>query len=258
MKSDQEQVLRNKRVLVTGGSNGIGRAVALAFAKDGADVALTYRSDKAEADRVGRSITAMGRRAVIIQSDLSDIGAVEKIFSESIDGLGSLDVLVNNVGTLTRSSFLEITPDAFDLVFDVNVRAPFFLAQKFAANLIREGATGSIVNVSSLSAHVTRSGVSHYQSSKAALNMMSKSLASELAPYGIRVNTVSPGLTKTNANREQWETLSDVWTERTKHIPLGRAGIPEDIAGAIVFLASPHASYITGAEIVVDGGLGIF
>ena len=246
--------LSGKRAVITGGSNGIGSAIAEAFAREGADVFFTTRTDEAAADQLVRRGEELGARMAFMRLDTSDLSNVAGLFEASIAFHGQVDLLVNNAGTTTRTRFLEITPDQYSTVLDVNLRFPFFATQMFARQMKEKGISGSIINISSISSTKAVSAMAHYQCSKAALSMLTKSAAYELARYGIRVNTISPGLTATKINRSQWHDDPPVWQFRSKDIPMGRTGLPSDHAGAAVFLASDESSWMTGADLVIDGG----
>lgn len=250
--------LANKTALITGGSKGIGRAISLAFSREGSEVIFTYAKDKVSAEMLCQDISLQGGRAHAICIDHSNPNSAEEIFQRTVEINPKIDILVNNVGIFHRGSFLEITREQYDEVLYVNFGVPFFLCQHFARYMKSSGSGGSIINISSLSSFLSRSCMAHYQCSKAALTMLSRSLALELGEYGIRVNTVSPGLTATEANRDQWQHKDIVWKERSACIPLRRAGIPEDHAGAVVFLASDDAKWITGADVIIDGGMSIY
>lgn len=250
--------LRQQNALITGGSHGIGRAIATAFAEEGANVFLTYNNTPVnEINELLKDLRTFGIQADAVQVNLSNTNALDTITQKAYEFAGPFTILVNNVGILTRTSFMDITEAQWDQVMTVNLKVPFMLSQVFAKKLIENSQPGSIINISSLSAHLARSQVAHYQSSKAALNMLSKSMAYELAPHQIRVNTLSPGLTETNANKDQRVSNSTVWNQRTQGIPLGRAGLPADYQGLAVLLASAESSWITGAEFIVDGGMSI-
>ena len=246
--------LKSKNVLITGGNSGIGQAIALSYAKEGANVIITYNTDQSTADATLTKMARYGVRAKAIQINLSKTDCYDSLLEESLNFFKQIDVLVNNVGVLTRTSFVDIAPEQFDYVLTTNLRAPFFLTQKIAKHMIKENIKGSIINVSSLSSESAVSRVAHYQCSKAALAMLTKSAAYELAPHQIRVNTLSPGLTATKGNRNQWELNPEVWKERSQHIPLERTGTPEDHAAAAIFLASDESSWVTGINIIIDGG----
>jgi NAD(P)-dependent dehydrogenase (short-subunit alcohol dehydrogenase family) len=249
-----EKRLQNKNAVITGASHGIGRGIALAFAREGANLVFTYRNDSAAAQALVDQLTSGETRAAAAQIDGNDLGAIDVLLQLAESFLGTVDVLVNNVGVTTRTSFCDITPQEYDYVLTANLKFPFFLSQRVARHMIARKIRGSIINVSSVSAFKAVSKMAHYQCSKAGLSMLTKSLAYELAPYNIRVNTLSPGLTATQANRSQWEGDPELWKLRTKDIPLGRPGVPDDHGGAAVFLASDEASWMTGGDLVIDGG----
>lgn len=246
--------LRGKRAVITGGSNGIGAAIAEAFAREGADVFFSTRVDETAAERVVRRGEELGVRMRFMRLDASEHSAVARLLDDAVAFHGRVDVLVNNAATATRTRFLDITPEEYSTVLDVNLRFPFFATQLFARHMKENNLSGSIINISSISATKAVSAMAHYQCSKAALNMLSRGAAYELAPYGIRVNTISPGLTATNANSNQWRDNPALWQARGQGIPMGRTGVPSDHAGAAVFLASDESSWMTGADIVIDGG----
>ncbi|POM22555.1 2-dehydro-3-deoxy-D-gluconate 5-dehydrogenase [Actinomadura rubteroloni] len=246
--------LSGRRAVVTGGANGVGRGIATAFAREGCDVFFTALSDASAARETAAELREHGVRAEYLLLDGADPAAPGRLMDEATRALGLIDVLVNNAATLTRTAYLDITPEQYDQVMTVNLRFPFFLTQAFAARLRAAGAPGSVINISSISATKAVSAMAHYQCSKAGLSMLTRGAAYELAPDGIRVNTISPGLTATKANAAQWRDDPGVWHERSKDIPLGRPGRPGDLAGAAVFLASAESAWMTGGDIVVDGG----
>lgn len=245
--------LQHKRAVVTGGSNGIGRGIVEAFLDEGASVLFTTLSDTNGAQAL---VDAYPKAKVnFLQLDAAEASNVEILLHKAEDVLGQVDVLVNNAATITRTAFLDLTAAEYDRVMGVNTRFPFFATQAFARHMVEHDIKGSIINISSISAFKAISKMAHYQCSKAALSMLSKSAAFELASYGIRVNTISPGLTATKANRNQWEGAPEVWEARSEHIPMGRVGAARDHAGAAVFLASDESSWISGADLVIDGGV---
>lgn len=244
--------LGGRVALVTGATNGIGRAITLGLASRGASIKFSYHDDLEALRELMTALETLGVPAQAYQVDARSPASV----GEMIGLLGDehVDVLVNNVGITTRDGFLDVTEKAFDDVMHANMRFPFLLTQRIVQGMIARGGGGSIINISSISAFKAISMMSHYQCSKAALSMLTKSLAVELAPHRIRVNTISPGLTATKGNRHQWEGAPEIWRERGRDIPLGRAGTPADCVGAALLLASDDAAWITGADIVVDGG----
>lgn len=245
--------LRGKRALITGASSGIGRAIAEAFIAEGADVFITARTDAAAAREVVELAEHLGQHASFTLMDAASICA-EALFDEAQAAIGPMDILVNNPAFITRTPFLELSGDEYDQTLAVNLRFPFFATQRFAKDCIARNQGGSVINISSVSAFRAVSRMSAYQTSKAALSMLTRSCAVELAPYGIRVNTISPGLTATRGNANQWRDAPEMWQDRKKDIPMQRAGIPSDMAGAAILLASDESSWMTGADLVIDGG----
>ncbi|UMR32890.1 SDR family oxidoreductase [Massilia sp. MB5] len=246
--------LAGKKAIVTGASNGIGLAIARAFVREGADLLVTAYRHAEGAQQLAAEAAQQGRRVEWLQLACQDEDAVERLFAAADSTLGAADILVNNVGVVIKTSFLEHSREDYERSFQVNSRFPFFATQRFARTNIQRQAGGSVINIASVSAFKAISRLSSYQCSKAALAMLGKSAALELAPHGIRVNTLSPGLTATNGNAHQWRDQPALWRERSKELPLGRTGMPEDMAGAAVFLASEESSWMTGGHIVIDGG----
>ena len=250
--------LKSKRALVTGGSRGIGRAVAVGLAREGADVAVNYRRGRADARSAVREIEQLGRRAVAVQGSTSSRSDVERLVAEGHDLLGGLDILVNNAGILKRTPFLEIGEEEWDAILDVNLKGYFLVGQAVARRMVAAGTPGAIVNVSSAGQAVAGPNLAHYCVSKAGVEMLTKEMALELAPHNVRVNAVAPGLIETDINRA--DIAQDAFREgRLARIPLGLIGAPEDVVGAVVFLASnDEARLMTGASVFVDGGQTIW
>jgi glucose 1-dehydrogenase len=257
--------LAGKTALVTGGSNGIGAAIARAFAGAGASVVFSYRKASDNAAGNAAALAALGVEVRAIQADFGadlgagsgERGAAARLWQEALGLTGRIDVLVNNAGTMTRSEFMQVTEEELARIMEVNFYVPWRLSRLLAEHLIERKAPGSIINISSVSAHSAVSRMPHYQCSKAALNMLTRSIALELGPHGIRANSIAVGLTRTNANRDQWEGRPEIWSARSQGIPLGRTGMPEDFAGLAVLLASDASSWITGADILADGGFSV-
>jgi 3-oxoacyl-[acyl-carrier protein] reductase len=240
--------LSGKRALVNGGSRGIGAAIAVALAENGADVAFTYHRSTERAAAVVRSIEEKGRRGVAIRADSSDPSAISRAVAETVDTLGGLDILVNSaaVGTAGMSSELSL-PD-LQAMLDVNVRAPFLFAQAAIPHL---PSGGRIISIgSSLAERVPFPGVTAYAMSKSALLSFTRGLSRELGPQGITVNLVLPGSTDTEMNPANGENAD----YQRSFTSLGRFGEPHEIASAVTFLSSPAASLITGATLNVDAG----
>ncbi|WCS28560.1 3-oxoacyl-ACP reductase FabG (plasmid) [Methylobacterium sp. NMS14P] len=240
--------LAGKRALVTGASRGIGAAIALALADRGADVAITYERSAERAAEVVRAIEAKGRRAVAIQADSADASAVKRSVDEAAEGLGGLDILINNAGIARGGPVAEMSLADIDAILDVNVRSVVLASQAAIAHLT-EG--GRIISIGScLGERVPFPGVTVYSMSKSALLSFTRGLARELGPRGITVNLVQPGSTDTDMNPADG-AQSDLQRSMTA---LGHYGKPEDIAASVAFLASPAARQITGTTITVDGG----
>jgi NAD(P)-dependent dehydrogenase (short-subunit alcohol dehydrogenase family) len=238
--------------LVTGAQQGIGRAIAVRLAEEGADVAVNYLDDERAADAVAREIGKTGRRAVPIRADVSRSADVERLVAEAARALGPVDVLVNNAGVFPRSPVLELTEAEWDLVHGVNLRGAFLCAQAVARRLVARGAPGAIVNLASSAAYRSSPRGVHYVASKAGVVGLTRAIALELAPYRIRVNALAPGLTDT-AQPRYGHTDAEL-AEMARQVPLGRMGDPDDIAAAAAFLASSDARHITGQVIHVNGG----
>jgi NAD(P)-dependent dehydrogenase (short-subunit alcohol dehydrogenase family) len=240
--------LAGKATAVTGATRGIGRAIALAFAREGADVLVNGR-DAVAGRAVCREVEALGRRAVWHAADVGRVAEARSVVAAAVAAFGHLDVLVNNAGLFERKPALEMEEADWDRLLDVNLKGAFFCAQA-AARAMQERGGGAIVNVASDAAW--SGGINpcaHYAASKAGMVSFTRSLAKELAPLGIRVNALAPGLITTDMGGTAGSTLPGLV------IPLGREGTPDEVAAAAVFLASDEASYVTGANLNLSGGL---
>jgi 3-oxoacyl-[acyl-carrier protein] reductase len=244
--------LLGKIALVTGAQQGIGRAIALALAADGADVGVNYLDDRTAAEAVTGEVRARGRRAVPVPGDVSRAEDAHRMVEAVATALGPLDVLVNNAGIFPRSSFLDLREEEWTRVHDVNLKGSFLCAQATARAMVREGRPGSIVNLSSVAMRGTPLGV-HYAASKAGVVGLTRAMALALAGHGIRVNAIAPGLTDT-AQPRYGNTEAELQV-LARDIPLeGRMARPEEIASVAVFLASDEARWITGQVLHVNGG----
>jgi NAD(P)-dependent dehydrogenase (short-subunit alcohol dehydrogenase family) len=241
--------LEGRRALVTGASGGIGRAAAVALAQAGAEVILAARTLPA-LEETARALTTAGLKARAIELDVTDRTAVRA----AIQAAGPFEILVNNAGTNIREPFIEVRDESLDALLDLNTRAAFTVAQAVARGMIEAGEGGAIVNVSSVNGHIAGMNRSVYTGTKHALEGFTKAWAVELAGHGIRVNAICPGFVETPLTEG---ILSDpaFRAREARRIPLGRILTVEDVMGAIVFLASPAAAAITGASLLIDGGL---
>jgi NAD(P)-dependent dehydrogenase (short-subunit alcohol dehydrogenase family) len=238
-------------VLITGAGHGIGRAIAEAFAHDGARVVVADRSSE-RAQAVAEAIQAgHGAEALPVAVDVRDAAAVEQAVDQAIARFGQIDVLVNNAGVYPNTLVVEMDEAEWDAVFDTNVKGMFLVSRAVARRMIDRGQGGRIVNISSGSANSGRFGAAHYCASKAAVNMFTKVLAMELARHTIVVNAVAPGLIEV----PNWSLSDEYINAMVTATPLGRIGQPEDIARAVLYLASPQATFITGTILGVDGGI---
>ena len=243
--------LQDKVSLVTGGSRGIGRATALALAQAGADVAVNYHSEVDAAQQVTRSIQALGRRAVALEGDVSSESHVKRLVEKTVQSLGGIDILVANAGVWKRAPVTEMSAEQWEETLDINLKGAFFAA-KHAARFMVEKKSGRIIFISSTAGQRGEAFHSHYAASKGGIISFTKSLAPELAPHGILVNCVAPGWVETDMAAG---ALSGVSRDRIHaSIPLGRVGKPEEIASAVLFLASDLSTFITGEILNVNGG----
>jgi NAD(P)-dependent dehydrogenase (short-subunit alcohol dehydrogenase family) len=248
--------------IVTGSDSGIGKATAVALAEAGYEVGITWHTDEAGAKGTADELAAIGRRAEagpggrphveVRRLDLGDLPAAADVIDELADALGGLDVLVNNAGVGISEPFLQMQLDSWRQVLDVDLTGPMLCAQRAARRMVAAGRGGRIVNVTSVHEHVPLQGSSAYCAAKGGLGLLTKVMALELAEHGILVNAVAPGEISTPMTGQH---DVDPHTEDRPGIPLGRPGHAREIAAAIVHLASPEASYTTGASFVVDGGL---
>ena len=243
--------LSGKSALVTGGSRGIGRAIAHRLATQGADIAFSYRGNEAAAKEAAAEIEALGRRAVAIQGDVSDPEAAEAVVKAALDAFGKVDILVNNAGITRDDLIMRMSIDAFREVLETNLFGAFYMTKAVTRPMLKAKG-GRIVNITSVSGQAGQMGQANYSSAKAGLIGLTKATARELASRSITCNAVAPGFVLTELTSSLPEALQAQLIERT---PLGRFGTTEEIASAVAFLASDEAAYITGQVLAVDGGL---
>jgi 3-oxoacyl-[acyl-carrier protein] reductase len=243
---------RDRVALVTGGQQGIGRAVAVALAREGADVVLNYFDDADAAAGVAKEIRGLGRRCVPVPADVSRATDVAALVATAEKEVGPVDLLVNNAGTFPRTPFLDLTEAEWDRVHGVNLKGSFLVAQAVARRLVARSAAGAIVNLASSAAYRSSPRGAHYVASKAGVVGLTRAMALELAPHGIRVNAIAPGLTDTAQPRAGHS--EEELREMARQVPLGRMGQPEDVASVAVFLLSADARHVTGQVVHVNGG----
>lgn len=240
-----------KIVLVTGASRGIGRAIAFEFGSRGATVIVNYNSSAGPANEVLEQIKAAGGDGKVYQADVSDADAVDEMIKSVTKEYGKLDVLVNNAGTTRDNVIMMLKPEDFDAVINTNLRSAW-LCSKAASRAMMRKRTGRIINITSVVGIAGNGGQTNYAASKAGMIGLTKSLAKEVATRNITVNAVAPGFIATDMTSDLGDDIKET---ALSHIPLGRMGEPEEVAKAVVFLATDDAAYITGQVIVVDGGM---
>lgn len=255
------QILAGQKALVTGASSGIGKAVAIGLGRAGADVVVNYVSNEETAREVVRQIESFGVRALAFRADVSREEDVQAMFKAMLAAFGAIDILVANAGLQRDANIDDMTLEQWNTVIDVNLTGQFLCAREavreFKRQAIREAvsvAAGKIICMSSVHQIIPWAGHANYAASKGATNMLMQSMAQELAPLRIRVNSIAPGAIRTPINRPAWET-PEAYAKLMELVPYNRIGEPEDIAQAAVFLASDMADYITGTTLFVDGGM---
>jgi glucose 1-dehydrogenase len=256
--------LLGQRALVTGGSSGIGKGVALSLAGAGADVVVNYASNADSARQIVAQIEQLGRRAIAIGADVSKEADVEAMFATAIDAFGTLDIVVANAGLQRDAAIDQMSLADWQQVIDVNLTGQFLVARAAVREFKRRGidakvskAAGKIICMSSVHDVIPWAGHANYAASKGGVMMLMKTLAQELAPQRIRVNSVCPGAIRTPINRSAWET-PEAYASLQKLIPLKRIGEPDDIGRAVIWLASDDADYVTGVNLYVDGGMTLY
>jgi NAD(P)-dependent dehydrogenase (short-subunit alcohol dehydrogenase family) len=243
--------LSGKTALVTGGQQGIGRAIAVALARDGADVGINFLDDKKAAETVAGEVRAQGRRAVLVPGDVSRRADVESMVATIVKELGAPDVVVNNAGVFPRVAFLEMQDSDWDLVLNVNLKGSFLAAQAGARAMVAAGKAGAIVNISSSAVRGDPRGV-HYSASKTGVIGLTRAMALALAPHRIRVNAIAPGTTDTAQPR--YGNTEEQLAARMRDTPFGRLATPDEIARVAVFLATDEAIWVSGEVIHVNAG----
>lgn len=245
--------LSGKVAVVTGASKGIGAGIALHLAAEGAAVVVNYSSSKDGADRVVSEIVGNGGKAIAVQANVAKQADVQRLFAETKKAFGRLDVLVNNAGIYEFAPLEDVTAEHFHRQFDLNVLGLLFASQEAAKLFGSEG--GSIVNISSIVSRAAFPNASVYSGTKGAVDAVTRSLSAELGPRKIRVNTINPGMVETEGTSSQGITESEMRKQVESQTPLGRIGVPKDIAPAVVFLASSDSSWITGENFYIGGGI---
>ena len=244
--------LTGKTALVTGGSRGLGRAIAMALAGQGADVAVNYRGNAEAADEVAAQISGLGRRALTVRGDTSaGREACETIVKAAVDGLGSVDILVNNAGITRDNLLMRMDGEEWDAVIQTNLSGPFWMTRAVARPMLK-ARSGRIINMSSAAGRMGNPGQANYAAAKAGLIGLTKTTARELASRGITCNAIAPGLIATDLTAELPEAASEALKALT---PLGYIGSVEDVAAAAIYFASDEARYVTGQVLGVDGGI---
>ena len=259
-----QKLLKGQKALVTGASSGIGRAVALSLGDAGADVVINYVAGEDKAEALAEEIRAKGARALALRADVSDESQVRSMFGAMLEQFGTIDILVNNAGLQQDAPFHELTLAQWNKVLAVNLTGQFLCAREAVREFMRRGvrpavscSAGKILCVSTVHEVIPWAGHVNYAASKGGVMLMMKSLAQEVAPYRIRVNSICPGAIRTPINMQAWDT-PEAYNELLKLIPYKRIGEPEEIGRAAVWLASDYADYVHGISLFVDGGMTLY
>ncbi|MCB1084082.1 MAG: SDR family oxidoreductase [Simkania sp.] len=261
---DLPDLLKGQKAIVTGSSSGIGKGVAIALAKAGADVVINYAGSKERAEEVAQEVSAIGRQALVIKADVSQEDQVQAMFKETVEKFGTVDIVINNAGLQKDSCFADMTIDQWNKVIGINLTGQFLCSREAIREFLRRGirkevscAAGKIICMSSVHEMIPWSGHANYAASKGGVMLLMKSIAQEYASQRIRVNSICPGAIRTPINKEAWET-PEAYEKLMNVIPYKRIGEPPDIGHTAVWLASDLADYINGTSIFVDGGMTLF
>src|SRR5215217_3840707 len=246
--------LENKVAVITGSSSGIGSAIALAFAEEGAAVAVDYRSHPGEAKEIVDQVESSGGKAISVHADVSSPEDVKNLIQKAVEEFGRLDVMVNNAGTEEKIPFLETPLDVWDRIISVNLTGAWLGCQEAARQIVNQGGSGRIINVSSVHEDLPMPTNSPYCAAKGGLRMLTRTIAVELAPHDITVNNIAPGAIETPMDAPLEEHPRQM-EELLSEIPLGRMGKPEEVASLALYLASDASAYVTGSTFCVDGGM---
>jgi glucose 1-dehydrogenase len=246
--------LKDQVAIVTGAGSGIGRAIALRFAEEGADIVIVYSRNDTNAGESAAMIEALGRRTLVCKADVSDGPALARVVDQVIDTLGRIDCLVNNAGIYVPAPFLDMAEEIWDRVLDVNLKSIYLGTQAVARYWREAGRGGKVVNIGSVHGIRSWQGLAAYAAAKTGMISLTRTMALELAPYHITVNLVSPGAIAVGGNLELTSD-AEFMTRVRREIPLGRMGEGKEVANLVLFLASDESDYITGADMVIDGGL---
>ncbi len=257
-------LLKNQKALVTGSSSGIGEAAARNLAKAGAAVVINYHTEKEEAQKIVKDIRSEGGLAIAIGANVAKEEEVLAMFEQMYHEFGTIDILINNAGLQKDAPFVEMTLEQWNLVIGVNLTGQFLCAREATKEFLKRGvkpdiscAAGKIICMSSVHQVIPWAGHVNYASSKGGIDMFMKTIAQELAPHKIRVNSIAPGAIETSINREAWQT-PEAQTNLLKLIPYNRIGVPDDIGKAVVWLASDDSDYVHGTTLFVDGGMALY
>ena len=245
--------LENKIALVTGGGRGIGRAIAEAFAHEGADLAIA-EIDAYTGQDAARAIESAGRRSLYVSCDVAKKPDIDRMVACVIEYVGRIDILVNNAGIHVSQPFLEVSEELYDHTLNTNLKSQFFCAQAVALHMVARRGGGKIINISSVSAEIADLGASHYCVGKGGTQMLTRAAALELAPHNIQVNAISPGTIKTDL---PWYDTEECLEYCKTFVPAGRFAQPQEVTGAAIFLASEESNYVTGSSVTIDGGLTV-